>query len=268
MSEVRFDASTASPDLLRRQSPWWGVHVARYQFAKPHVSDCLVLDIACGTGYGLPILQTRARSVVGVDLDLEAIKKARSSVGQGKEQFVAADGCGLPFPDATFDAITSFETLEHLAARGKFLAELRRVLKPQGLCIISTPNANYTRPENGKPRNPHHVFEYNPTQLQEELQSHFSEIVLLGQTLNPRFVMSPFIDDQQRMPRSAGSLGRIALWRIINKLPLGIRDHFSNALWGHPLFPGDMDYCFSNSTVKDAPVLVALCRNIVVSRSS
>lgn len=261
MSEVRFDASKASPDLLRKQSPWWGVHVARYQFAKPHVSNCLVLDIACGTGYGLPILQTKARSVVGVDLDLDAIRKARTSSVKGREHFVAADGCGLPFPDATFDVITSFETLEHLEARGKFLAELQRVLKPEGLCIISTPNANYTKPENGKPRNPHHVFEYHPIELQEELQKYFSAIELLGQTLDPRFVMSPFLDDQQRMPRSPGSLARIALWRIINKLPMGVRDSFSNAFWGHPLFPGDMDYRFSTLTFRDAPVLVALCRN-------
>ena len=261
MSEVRFDASKAAPELLRRQSPYWGVHVARYQFAKAHVSHSLVLDIACGTGYGLPILLTKARSVVGVDLDLEAIEKARSSVGKAHVQLVAADGCCLPFPDATFDAITSFETLEHLETRREFLAELRRVLKPAGLCIVSTPNAHYTRPQNGIPRNPHHVFEYTPRELTEELERHFTKVELAGQTLDSRFVMSPFQDDQERLPRTPLALTRIALWRVINKMPIGLRDHLSNALWGHPLYPGDEDYRFSALTVPEAPVLVALCRD-------
>ena len=95
MSEVRFDASKAAPELLRRQSPYWGVHVARYQFAKPHVSNSLVLDIACGTGYGLPILLTQARSVVGVDLDYETI-----SVGQsGGMLMVSACGTAVILQD-------------------------------------------------------------------------------------------------------------------------------------------------------------------------
>lgn len=261
MSEVRFDASKAAPDLLRRLSPYWGVHVARYQFAKPLVSNSLVLDVACGTGYGLPILKTQARSVVGVDLDLEAVRKARNAIGKGPEHFVAADGCGLPFPNSTFDAITSFETLEHLEERGKFLAELRRVLRPEGLCIISTPNANYTRPQNGKPRNPHHVFEYTPTELTEELRHHFAEIELLGQTLDSRFVMSPFLEDQERLARTPTMMGRVVLWRAINKMPIGLRDYLSEVVWGHPLYPADHDYHFTAATVSDAPVLLALCHD-------
>jgi len=265
MSEVRFDASKASLNSLRNQSPYWGVHAARYQFAKPHVVNSLVLDIACGTGYGLPILKTRARVVVGVDVDLEAVRKARLAIGSGPESLITADGCRLPFPDATFDAITSFETLEHLETRTEFLAELRRVLKPQGLCIISTPNAIYTRPVDGKPRNPHHIFEYTPVELTEELGNHFAEVEMLGQTLAPRYVMSPFLEDQQRLPRTPRVMTRVALWRVINKLPIGVRDHLSNALWGHPLFPGDEDYDFSHATVAEAPVLVALCRKLVTT---
>jgi hypothetical protein len=48
-------------------------------------------------------------------------------------------------------------------------------------------------------------------------------------------------------------------------LPIGVRDHLSNALWGHPLFPGDEDYDFSHATVAEAPVLVALCRKLVAA---
>ena len=151
MSEVRFDASKAALNSLRSESPYWGIHAARYQFAKPHVAHSLVLDIACGTGYGLPILQTRARAVIGVDVDLDAVRKARLAIGAERARLITADGCSLPFADATFDVITSFETLEHLETRAEFLAELRRVSRPQGLCVISTPNANYTRHKMGSP---------------------------------------------------------------------------------------------------------------------
>ena len=144
--------------------------------------------------------------------------------------------------------------------RGLFLAELRRVLTQQGMCIISTPNANYTHPVNGKPRNPHHVFEYTPAELCAELQHHFASIEILGQILDSRFVISPFLEDQERLPRTAKAQTRRLLWRVINKMPAAVRDHLSHAVWGHPLFPGDRDYRFSAATVEEAPVLVALCR--------
>jgi SAM-dependent methyltransferase len=260
MSEVRFDASKLSPRALRRQSPWWGVHAARYAFASQHVLGACVLDIACGTGYGLPVLQARARFVVGVDIDLAAAVKANEAIRKKKDAVVVADGCLLPFADLSFDVITSFETLEHLETRSQFLAELRRVLKPAGLCIVSTPNANHTRPVNGKPRNPHHVFEYNPYELVAELQNHFKAIELLGQVMDSRFVISPFIDDQERMPRTSRAQVRLFLWRVINKMPVAVRDRMSQAIWGHPLFPSENDYNFTNSDVGAAPVLVALCR--------
>jgi SAM-dependent methyltransferase len=259
MSEVRFDASKFSPAVLRRQSPWWGVHAARYRFAIQHISDARVLDIACGTGYGLPVLQTRACSVVGVDIDFATARKARDTT-TGRESVLVADACALPFADASFDVITSFETLEHLEARKTFLAELERVLKPTGLCLVSTPNANHTHPVDGKPRNPHHVFEYNPAELISELRDHFHAVELLGQVMDSRFVISPFIDDQERMPRTTQAQMRLLLWRLLNKMPVSVRDHLSQILWGHPLFPSENDYNFTNSAVDFAPVLLALCR--------
>jgi SAM-dependent methyltransferase len=260
MSQVRFTATAAEDEQRRRESPWWGVHVARYRFAIPHLLGCSVLDIACGSGYGLPVLQKTARSVVGVDVDMDAARKARNAVGCGPEVVVVADGCRLPFDNASFDVITSFETLEHLEARARFLGELRRVLTPKGLCIISTPNANHTLPVNGRPRNPHHVFEYSPSELVTELRNHFASIELFGQILDSRFVISPFLDEQERMPRTAQAQAKLLLWRVINKMPIGVRDHLSQAVWGHPLFPGDLDYQFTPAAVEVAPVLMALCR--------
>jgi SAM-dependent methyltransferase len=240
-------------------SPWWSIHAARYHFAAERLSGQSVLDIACGTGYGLPILQARARSVVGVEIQLDAAKVARGVIGDGPEAVIVADGRSLPFLDASFGVVTSFETIEHLEQREIFVSELRRVLGPEGLCIISTPNANYTMPVNGKPKNPFHIYEYAPEEFLAELRKHFAEVELLGQQLSSRFAISAFLDDQQRMPRTPRAQTRLLLWRILNKMP-AIRDPISQALWGHTFYPTENDYDFCSSLMETAPVLVALCR--------
>ena len=55
-------------------------------------------------------------------------------------EFREADCAALPFADASFDAVVSFETIEHIAAQEAFLDEVRRVLRPDGLFILSCPN--------------------------------------------------------------------------------------------------------------------------------
>ncbi len=256
-SAPRFEAG-ASIICARTRSPYWGEHVARYRFAAPRARG-RVLDIACGTGYGLPLLQAEAEIVIGVDVDWDAAREARRAVGNGSAWVILADGCRLPFADGSFDAVTSFETLEHLQRRAWFLAELRRVLTPQGVCVLSTPNAHYTKPVNGKPHNPYHVYEYTPAELRAELSVHFTVAAMLGQTLDARFTIPPFWDAQQRLPRTPGVQARLLVWRALNKLPIALREGMSQAVWRQPFYPAETDYHFDVATVESAPVLVALC---------
>ena len=266
MSAPRFDTSPATRGE-RQESPWWGVHVARYLFSLPFVENRTVLDVACGTGYGLPLLKQHARWVIGVDVDLDAAKTAQAELVNSFGHVIVADGRQLPFEDDSFQVITSFETLEHLEQRDRFLSETARVLSPEGVCIISTPNANHTLPVNGKPRNPYHVHEYTPQELLSELSQHFGSVTLLGQTLNPRFAISPFWDEQEKLSEQPGMRKRILLWRALNKLPFtGIRDKISRVLWGHSFLPNETDYGFSEATVDTAAVLVALCRNVLPAK--
>src|SRR5258706_9966452 len=125
MTVERFDVARSGPGA-GDASPWWGVHASRYLFAAPMIRGRRVLDIACGTGYGLEILAAEARAVVGVDADWEAVRVAVRGP-HAPRAIVLGDGARLPFPPATFDAITSFETLEHLERPDGFLAELARL---------------------------------------------------------------------------------------------------------------------------------------------
>jgi SAM-dependent methyltransferase len=238
------------------------VHVARYLFSLPYVKDQRVLDVACGTGYGLPLLQQQARFVVGADIDLAAAKCARAELRGDDGHVVVADARQLPFADHSFDVVTSFETLEHIHDRDKFLAELARVLTPAGRCIVSTPNAKITLPINGKPRNPFHVHEYEPDEFRSEMSNFFPSFTVLGQHLDPRFSIPPFWHEQQQLLKQPGMRKQVILWRALNKVPFaGLRDQLSRAVWGHQFLPNETDYQFSESQIDTASVLVAVCSN-------
>ena len=244
-----------------RMSPYWGEHVARYVFALPYVEDKSVLDIACGTGYGIGVLQRTASWVTGVDVDFESARQAKLECN-GRSMALLGNGLHLPFADKSFEVITSFETLEHLHERAAYLRELERVLHPDGVLLLSTPNANYTRPVNGKPSNPFHIHEYAPDELRGELESHFKISLFLGQTLDSDIKISPFYEAQKRLPRNAATQLRLIGWKAFNKIPVSLRERLSEAIWGKPFYPTEMDYNFDDSTLETAPVLFAVCQKI------
>jgi SAM-dependent methyltransferase len=146
-------------------------HLARYRFAREHVRG-RVLDVACGTGYG-----TRLLGAVGVDRSMEALRYAR----RYPAPYVAADGGRLPF-GRRFDAVVSFETIEHLSDPERFVAECARVLKPGGVFLVSTPNRELWSPRSPKPLQRHHVREFNRREFLEVLRPFkvqlFGQIVL------------------------------------------------------------------------------------------
>jgi len=149
-------------------------HVARYRFALEHVRG-RILDVACGTGYGTAML-----GAVGVDLSLEALRYA----GRHPARYVAADALRLPFGRAGFDAVVSFETLEHVADPERFVAECSRVLKPGGRFLVSTPNRELWSPRSPKPLQRHHVKEFTQREFLEVLRPF--KVQLHGQLLLSR----------------------------------------------------------------------------------
>lgn len=120
-----------------------GNHRSRYLFAKKIIEEhkCgRVLDAATGVGYGANLLSEVCNEVVAVDRSKEALKIAKDQFNGGKTVFVKDDCESLIAIEGLFDAVVSFETLEHLKHPEKFLNRSFELLKENGILILSTPN--------------------------------------------------------------------------------------------------------------------------------
>ncbi len=162
---------------------------ARYAFAAPRVRSLSVLDVASGSGLGADFLLAEgARLVIGAERSAAALRCARAYSAAPGPYFVRADALVLPFRDAAFDAVVSFETIEHLRDARGLLAEYRRILRRSGCLYLSTPNRALTR---WLPPNPFHVREFTPAEIMELVGQHFATVTCFWQrpVLFPLFVL-------------------------------------------------------------------------------
>ena len=112
-----------------------------------------------------------ARSLKGIDLNAEAIAEAQQRYGEHAE-FGVGDMSRLQFTDSSDDVICCLEGIEHVPVdvAQQFLAEANRVLRPDGLMLISSPYCR-TRAHSG---NPYHIHEYRPEEIGAAVSRHFT----------------------------------------------------------------------------------------------
>lgn len=155
-------------------------HLHRYAFASELIYDFDVLDIASGEGYGSYLLSRRARSVIGVDICQSAVMHANKKYGNCK--FLVGSCTAIPLENSSVDVVTSFETLEHIEEHEIFFEEIKRVLRPQGFLILSTPEKiNYTVIQNHY--NYFHKRELTKGEFIGLLSSKFKNFNLYDQTI-------------------------------------------------------------------------------------
>lgn len=118
-------------------------HLHRYAIANDFVKDKVVLDIASGEGYGSYILSKNASKVIGVDIDKEAVIEAQKKYLNDNLNFTVGSADNIPLDSNTIDVVVSFETIEHHDKHDEMLIEIKRVLKHDGILIMSSPDKEY-----------------------------------------------------------------------------------------------------------------------------
>lgn len=158
-------------------------HLHRYAWCARLVQGKDVLDIACGEGYGSAMLARHARAVTGVDIADSAIQHARTTYrGIPALAFKRGDAAQIPMDDNSVDVVVSFETIEHHDKHREMLSEIRRVLRPDGLLIISSPNRTVYSELAGH-HNEFHVKELDFKEFDAVLKEQFDDICYFGQRL-------------------------------------------------------------------------------------
>lgn len=179
---MHFTGERYLPHLLSAKISY--EHWHRYLYASAFVKEKTVLDIACGEGYGTSFLAQSAKTVHGIDIDKDIIQHACQTYVSPNLHFHVGPVNRIAFPDQHFDVVVSFETIEHVdeATQIQFLNETKRILRPEGLFIVSTPDRGAYSDRPGY-NNPFHRKELYIPDFTSMLRSHFKQVILLGQNV-------------------------------------------------------------------------------------
>jgi 2-polyprenyl-3-methyl-5-hydroxy-6-metoxy-1,4-benzoquinol methylase/glycosyltransferase involved in cell wall biosynthesis len=150
-------------------------HIHRYAYTSRFVNGKRVLDLGCGEGYGGWILSENASEVVGIDKDAQVIQHAQAIYKKDNLRFTVSNVDRLPFDSGEFDVVVCFEIIEHIITQEELMAEIKRVLRDNGVLFISTPikKNGYTKP--------HHLKELTLHEFEELIYKNFKNVKFMEQ---------------------------------------------------------------------------------------
>lgn len=204
-------------------------HRGRYLWARQLTTGRKVLDAGCGTGYGLELLaEGGASRVVGIDISEVAVDQASHATASDNDvEVLRGDLRDLPFSDNEFDLAVCFEVIEHVEDPETVLDELARVLTPNGLLCVSTPNRRVY-----PAGNPFHVHEYEPEELAETLRRRFQYVTLYRQTA---LLASGIFSDDEWSATGASGITSANVIKTASREPG--QEIFTIAIAGHNATP-------------------------------
>jgi glycosyltransferase involved in cell wall biosynthesis/ubiquinone/menaquinone biosynthesis C-methylase UbiE len=158
-------------------------HLHRYAFASHFVKGKNVLDLASGEGYGTYILSEKANYVVGVDIDTDTVEHAKNTYKKENIEFKTGSILDIPVEgEKIYDVIVCFEAMEHVKEHEALFSEIKRLLKDDGLLIVSTPNKQTYTDDSGY-CNPFHQKELNYDEFCDFLKKYFLNTCIFGQRI-------------------------------------------------------------------------------------
>ncbi|MBD8697843.1 glycosyltransferase [Stenotrophomonas sp. CFBP 13718] len=159
-------------------------HLHRYAWCLPLVEGKDVLDVASGEGYGSAMLASRARSVRGVDISHDAVAHASERYADvANLEYLQGSAAAIPLPNDSVDVVVSFETIEHLYEQEEMMSEIRRVLRPDGVMVMSSPNKEVYSDRAGY-HNEYHVKELYLEEFHSLVGRHFPALRMCGHRMS------------------------------------------------------------------------------------
>ena len=189
-------------------------HLHRYYWAAQFCGAKRVLDIACGEGYGSDILARSATHVIGVDRSEAAVVHAARKYRRNNLEFLVGSCDRIPIPDGQIDLVVSFETIEHHDQHREMMREIKRILCPEGILIISSPD-KYVYSDIAGYKNEFHVKELYAREFQALLKEHFGNVDVLSQRVAYGSIIAGegggvflSFDSKQKSPPAVGGIER------------------------------------------------------------
>lgn len=158
-------------------------HLHRYAVVSSYIKDKVVLDIASGEGYGSNLMSKEASFVYGIDIDEATIQAAKAKYKKENLNFLSGSTSKIPLENNSIDVVVSFETIEHHDEHDQMIVEVKRVLKPNGIFILSTPDKLYYSDKRGY-NNKFHVKELYKHEFEVLINKYFER----NQFLNQRYI--------------------------------------------------------------------------------
>src|SRR5579859_775815 len=169
-----------------------------------------LLEVGCGEGRGVQWMLPKVEKFSAIDKIAGVVESLKKKFPGAS--FVSGNIPPLPYPDSTFDCVISFQVIEHIADDHLYLQEISRVLKPNGLALITTPN----RPMSLS-RNPWHEREYTTDELTSLARKYFTHVEMKGISGNEKVM--------QYYERNKKAVDRIMRWDIFDlqhRLPASV----------------------------------------------
>ncbi len=189
-------------------------HLTAYNYCKDYVAGKDILDVGCGTGYGSNLLAKTAKSVTAVDLSDTGIAIAKDTYHKPNLTYKVMDASDLSyFKDKTFDLVYSSQCIEHVVEYERFVSEVIRVLKDDGIFIVTTPNADLYVPGVV----PFHYKEFTADELKALLSIFFRDVKMYGV-----FGDDKVMNVQGGLFKFGKFLTKVDFMNLRNKLPKGI----------------------------------------------
>ena len=223
-------------------------NLARFNFFTKQLSGGKVLDYGCGAGEGTCFLsESPSYDVFGLDLSIEAVKYAKQTCVNNSPEFICGDILSPGLSKESFDGIISVEVIEHIAEADSYLKNISLLLKPEGICMLTTPNSLISSPK-ASSLWPDHVKEYQPSELIELCSRHFGQVKLYGQSI-PVYEENPIRKFVHKLAPIIKPI--LPKWLRIRALPMV----FS-------LIKSDLEMDevkFTAKNVQECPTLVVIC---------